>query len=524
MGSASSIHDPTQPSSATPPIDGDETTLAPGVQVGEYELTGKLGQGGFGSVYAAVHPLIGKKAAVKVLNREFSASAEMVSRFVAEARAVNTIRHKNIIDIFNFGQLDDGRHYFVMELLDGSSLDHFIKEEGALEPALALTILRAVAKALDAAHAKGIVHRDLKPDNIYLTYDDEGRPIPKLLDFGIAKLLGEAGEASRHHTQTGAPVGTPNYMAPEQCLGDPVDERVDIYAYGVVCFEALTGRAPFEGKNFLELMNKQTSAERPNVSDHAGQPLAPFDEPVKRMMAREKVDRPETLADCYALLEAAARQAGVDVEAPFVLSPRQRSLGPPPISGSTISGTEDTAVPARTGAAPTAGQDTSRASTSGGLLVGGAVALGVVAYLATSGMNAAPAPTAPSATATSIASVAPSPTAAPSSSAASSASAPPTSSSADGPGGQSGFAVTFDIQPVFAKATVHLSRDGKTTLLSEDPGGYRLRGEAGEEVTLVVRAPGFFDWTKAVTLAEDLEVDVRLRARPKLNEDLEDPF
>jgi serine/threonine protein kinase len=167
-----------------------EPELSPGELIGEYQIDGKVGQGGFGIVYKAIHPLIGKQVAIKVLARRFSADPEMVSRFVAEARAVNQIRNRYIIDIFSFGQLDDGRHYYVMELIDGEALDAVIERSGHVELVDALPILRGIAKALDAAHAKGIAHRDLKPENVLLVRGEElgGREDvwPKLLDFGIA--------------------------------------------------------------------------------------------------------------------------------------------------------------------------------------------------------------------------------------------------------------------------------------------------------------------------------------------------
>src|SRR6185503_18557062 len=141
---------------------GVEPDLAPGHPVGEYRIETKLGEGGFGSVYRAVHPLIGKAAAIKVLNRQYSSNPAMVGRFIAEARAVNQIRNRNIIDIFSFGTLDDGRQYYVMELLEGMTFDRYIKQKGRLTPEETVLILRGVARALDAAHAAGIAHRDLK--------------------------------------------------------------------------------------------------------------------------------------------------------------------------------------------------------------------------------------------------------------------------------------------------------------------------------------------------------------------------
>ncbi|NUO52404.1 MAG: serine/threonine protein kinase, partial [Polyangiaceae bacterium] len=189
--------------------------LAKGEMCGEYRLEAKLGEGGFGAVYRGVHPLIGKIAAVKVLHRAYSSNPQIVSRFIAEARAVNQIRHKNIIDIFAFGRVEDGRHFFVMELLEGESFEDFLRRRGRLSIEEAAPFLRAIAKALGAAHAAGIAHRDLKPDNVFLAKDAEGQIVPKLLDFGIAKLMGE--EQTVHKTKTGAPIGTPAFMSPEQC-------------------------------------------------------------------------------------------------------------------------------------------------------------------------------------------------------------------------------------------------------------------------------------------------------------------
>lgn len=230
------------PDSAYAYVDRD---LAPGDVVGEYVVEGKLGEGGFGSVYAAAHPVIGKRAAVKVLSRTFSANPQMVSRFIAEARAVNQIRHRNIIDIFSFGQLPDGRQYYVMELLDGMTFDAHLERQGRLSFPQALPILRGIARALDAAHAKGLLHRDLKPENVFLVFDEDGGVLPKLLDFGLVKLLGSA--SGQHKTKTGTPMGTPLYMSPEQVRSlKNVDHRSDVWALGSILFELVTGRPIFE--------------------------------------------------------------------------------------------------------------------------------------------------------------------------------------------------------------------------------------------------------------------------------------
>src|ERR1700733_7992462 len=214
-----------------------DVDLAPGTFVGEYRVESKLGAGGFGTVYRAVHPVIGKPAAIKVLSRQWSSNPQMVSRFIAEARATNQIQSRNIIDIFAFGSLPDGRQYYVMELLKGQPFDQFLADRGRLAPETAIPILRDIARALDAAHAHGIIHRDMKPENVFLVFEEDRTVHPKLLDFGIAKLLGEP--TSGHKTRTGTPLGTPIYMSPEQCNGRPVDPRTDVYALGVMTHQVL---------------------------------------------------------------------------------------------------------------------------------------------------------------------------------------------------------------------------------------------------------------------------------------------
>jgi serine/threonine protein kinase len=304
------------------PVDGEallpdeafssaDVDLRAGDMVGEYRVEGKLGEGGFGAVYRAVHPVIGKTAAVKVLSRQWSSNPQMVSRFISEARAVNQIRHKNIIDIFAFGALPDGRQYYVMELLDGMPFDKFLREKGRLAPETALPLLRAVARALDAAHANGIVHRDLKPENVFLCFDEDGTIQPRLLDFGIAKLLGES--ISGHKTRTGTPMGTPGYMSPEQCRGKAVDKRTDVYALGVMAHELLTGRLPFEGESAMDVLVRHMSEPAPAMTAHCAELPATLDAPVKRMLEKEPEQRPASAGEAVDGIVAAAGAAGIVV-------------------------------------------------------------------------------------------------------------------------------------------------------------------------------------------------------------------
>jgi serine/threonine protein kinase len=277
-----------------------EGDLAKGEPVGEYVIEDVLGRGGFGTVYRASHPLIGKRVAIKVLSKKFSADPEMVSRFVAEAKAVNQIRHRHIIDIFSFGSLPDGRQYYVMEYLDGEPLDAYLAKHKRLELAVVVPILKAVARALDAAHAKGVAHRDLKPENIYLALDDDGQPYPKLLDFGIAKLSGE--QQLAHKTNTGVPIGTPYYMSPEQCRGSGVDHRADIYSLGVVAYRLLSGTYPFDGA-LVDILHKHMydepkppSLEHPAIEPHA-------DAAILWMMRKDPAERPTSAVAAIAALQ-----------------------------------------------------------------------------------------------------------------------------------------------------------------------------------------------------------------------------
>jgi len=230
-----------------------------GQTIGNYLVTQKLGEGGMGSVYLAEHPTIGKKVALKVLHSEFSGNQEVAERFFNEAKAVNNIGHPNIVDIHDYGviQAGGGRDqlvYFIMEYLAGVTLSHLIRTEAPLPPERALGIALQTADALSASHRCGIVHRDLKPDNIILLQRGRDRDFVKLLDFGIAKLTGDARPGS-NRTRTGIVMGTPAYMSPEQCEGrGTVDLRTDIYALGIVLYEMLTGRVPFIGEGYGEIL------------------------------------------------------------------------------------------------------------------------------------------------------------------------------------------------------------------------------------------------------------------------------
>jgi eukaryotic-like serine/threonine-protein kinase len=229
-----------------------------GQTIGNYRVSAKVGEGGMGSVYLAEHPHIGKRVALKVLHAEFASNTEVVSRFFNEAKAVNDIGHPNIVDVIDYGVLSGANPgekfvYFIMEYLAGLTLSQLIRTESPLPPERALAIALQCADALAASHRCEIVHRDLKPDNIILQQRGRERDFVKLLDFGIAKLTGEQHGSQR--TRTGIVMGTPAYMSPEQCEGKGnVDHRTDVYALGIVLYEMLTGRVPFIGEGYGEIL------------------------------------------------------------------------------------------------------------------------------------------------------------------------------------------------------------------------------------------------------------------------------
>ena len=229
-----------------------------GANVGNYQVQRKLGEGGMGAVYLAVHPKIGKRVALKVLHPEFSSNEDVISRFFNEAKAVNDIQHPNIVDIIDYGTMQApglGHQvvYFIMEFLGGDSLAKIIHDQAPLPPERAQAIALQIADALGASHRHGIVHRDLKPDNVMIAPRRDGRDFVKVLDFGIAKLTGDT-QGSRR-TRTGIVMGTPAYMSPEQCEGRGlIDHRTDIYALGILLYEMLTAQVPFKGEGYGEVL------------------------------------------------------------------------------------------------------------------------------------------------------------------------------------------------------------------------------------------------------------------------------
>ena len=240
-----------------------------GAEVGRYRIARLLGEGGMGRVYLAVQPAIGSRVAIKVLSDECARNPELLERFFAEARAVNLIRHENIVSVLDLAQLPDGRPYIVMEYVEGATLAAVVRA-GPVPLGGLVQVMAEVLSALAAAHAMGIVHRDLKPDNVLVTAEGHA----KVLDFGIAKLAPELQQQLSPRTRTGALLGTPQYMAPEQISGSGgVDPRTDLYAAGVVLYELATGRQPFVGETLFDLM--RAHLEQPPPPPRALRPDLP---------------------------------------------------------------------------------------------------------------------------------------------------------------------------------------------------------------------------------------------------------
>ncbi len=272
-----------------------------GANVEGYVVKARLGVGGMGIVYEGHHEVIGKRAAIKVLRPEFAESPEQLQRLVSEARAVNQVGHRGIIDVFAYGQLPDGRQCIVMEYLDGQPLEDVLKglrAKGQRMPlAEVLEILDEVLSALNAAHEAGVVHRDLKPSNIFLVRQRDARFV-KLLDFGIAKLgaLGGSTPVSR----ASMIAGTPTYMAPEQARGAAAAPTMDLYSVGVIAFELLCNQPPFDSDSVMGMLMMHAESKPKKPSQLRSEVPDAVDELVLRLLAKAPAERFRTAEHCRA--------------------------------------------------------------------------------------------------------------------------------------------------------------------------------------------------------------------------------
>jgi serine/threonine-protein kinase len=300
-----------------------------GTMAGNYRITREVSRGGMGTVYRAEHTLLGRAAAIKILHAEFSSNRDVVNRFFNEAKATTSIKHPGIVEVFDYGYLPSGDGYLVMEYLEGMSLARRVKKGGYDEGAAAL-LVRSVCLALAAAHDKGIVHRDLKPDNIFVVEDPES-PIGervKILDFGIAKLtdVGLAGSV----TKTGAVMGTPAYMSPEQCRGTgEVDARADLYSLGCILYLIMGGRPPFGSLGAGELIGAHLHVPPTPISQIAPGVSREMAELIMSLLAKRPEERPQTAHALAARLGeiAAVNGYGVRPSRPAITRPQLPLVG-----------------------------------------------------------------------------------------------------------------------------------------------------------------------------------------------------
>jgi serine/threonine protein kinase len=357
---------------------------------GNYRVVAELGKGGMGIVYRAEHVQLGKPAALKVLLPQFSHDASIVQRFFNEARAASAIDHPGIVEVYDFGTHADGRAFIVMALLRGETLQQRLSR-GPLPPLEGASLIAQVAAALAAAHARGIVHRDLKPDNIFLVPNElvAGGTQVKILDFGIAKLANE--QQAGLKTQTGALMGTPAYMSPEQCMGSAdLDHRTDLYSLGCIFFHVLCGRPPFlsdQGTGMMIAAHLRDAAPDPRtLSPQIPPPIAQI---VLRLLAKEPAARFQSAIELRgALVAAGAAQPVTRVSA--MVDSFGPTMAPPTAALTTSSGSAAELItkPARKSRAPW--------FVVGGLLAAvGAVGIGVAVSSSSSSPAQAPAPPPP---------------------------------------------------------------------------------------------------------------------------------
>ncbi|MEZ4294274.1 MAG: protein kinase [Polyangiaceae bacterium] len=275
-----------------------------------YRVVRKLGEGGMGVVYEAVHEALRKPVAMKLLASSGRIDKEAVARFEREAIAAANLRHPNIAEATDFGRLPDGALYLVMEYVEGLTLRRLLRRDGRLPPERALAILEQVGSALTTAHAREVVHRDLKPENIIVARAHGREDFVKVIDFGIARIRNATfGGGATGLTKAGTVFGTPEYMAPEQVMGQPADARADQYALGVLAFELLTGKPPFAADDIGQLMMMHVGAPIPSTRNSAPTLSPAADAVVQRMLAKLPDERFPSVDEAVRALAASLAPA-----------------------------------------------------------------------------------------------------------------------------------------------------------------------------------------------------------------------
>ena len=279
---------------------------------GRYQLVRRVGKGGMGVVYEADHLGLGKRVAVKLLLDKYTDDDEVVARFQREARTASAIGDDHIVEVTDAGTTDDGRSFLVMELLIGDSLAAIAEATGPMPAVRAVPIVRQVLRGLAAAHAKGIVHRDMKPENVFLLQKPDRPDFAKIMDFGISKFMALS-ESKVRLTATGAVIGTPVYMAPEQAMGTgEIDARVDLYAVGVMLYELLAGRPPFEAPTYIALVTQHLNTPPPPLDGLRPDLPRSLVRAVHRALEKEPARRFASAGEMAAALPTDAELLGLD--------------------------------------------------------------------------------------------------------------------------------------------------------------------------------------------------------------------
>ncbi len=263
-------------------------------RIKHYNIVKLLGSGAMGEVYLAFDPVLERDVAIKVMHRHLSSDKKTDDRFIQEARAVASLIHPNIVTIYEVGKTKQGR-YIVMEYVPGNPLSDLLNSKGMVDAKFAIELITQILRGLKCAHGKGIFHRDIKPDNILTTPDN----IAKILDFGIAKMVTKAGL-----TAAGDILGTVEYMAPEQMLGEKIDHRCDIYATGVVLYQILTKRLPFTGENPVEIIHKAIH-ENPRPPSYYNRRISPeLNAAILKAISKDKKERWNDAESIYKALNS----------------------------------------------------------------------------------------------------------------------------------------------------------------------------------------------------------------------------
>jgi serine/threonine protein kinase len=279
---------------------GQSTAVLGTVIGGRYYVRRLIGEGGMGRVYEAEHIDIGRRCALKILHPAYSQTPDLVERLRREARAASKIAHPNVVDVTDSGTTTDGAFFFVMEYLEGIELGELIYREKRLDIRRTLIIGTQICRALQAAHEVNVIHRDLKPENVLILRRDQQRDYVKVLDFGIAKSgndadLNESLGGQRRLTHPGMTMGTPEYMAPEQASGKPADPRSDVYAVGGLLYEMLSGKPPYEGSNFMEILHKKANTMPAPLSTVRNDVSPQLEALIMRTMAKDPAERPPSM-------------------------------------------------------------------------------------------------------------------------------------------------------------------------------------------------------------------------------------